>query len=348
MKKLLVLILICILIPVFAITEMPSLDLLISSLLDEKQSISSISYSEGQFSITVDSPHTFFPEHALRHFAPVAVRILQYAADEHEDLRVFMIRLSFVGSGDPEYIFFAGQYAPFAPLDFDALYEETKNDYHAFLQYCDTVSMTSKIRSYLSEYDEYFKPVDMSNADAFAMMSNVENEEKSSNFTADSPVLDAQVISYDSDFSAYSDEELQRTLDAIRNELYKRQTEKSEDMIFLADQDGVQLYLTGNYWVKNYSSSFYLHIEYIFINDSDVQISVKKDSCYLNGWAASLGVSCKADPGKKVKDEFSIELTDLGITNLEEIDEVEISVYLRNEETTNRTYLPAVTIYFDN
>lgn len=147
-------------------------------------------------------------------------------------------------------------------------------------------------------------------------------------------------------FAQATDEALQHVIDLARNELFRRQNEKTDGMTYLADQDGILFYLTGNYRIKNYPDDSFFYLEYILINDSDAQVSAKKESCYLNGWVSPLSVGCTVDPGKKIKDEFLIKLTDFGITSIEEIEEVEMTLYLRNAETSKKTYLPTVTLYF--
>lgn len=140
------------------------------------------------------------------------------------------------------------------------------------------------------------------------------------------------------DYSSMTDAQLHDIVDAARNELAKRELTTAGNTVLL-DQDGVQVYLTGDYTITG--SSKYLVLDVVVINDSDKNISVSIDSdCSINGWAVST-MGCGETPaGKKKRAELSFKLSDAGISTYEEIEDIEMTLYLYDMdkwETVSRT-----------
>lgn len=127
------------------------------------------------------------------------------------------------------------------------------------------------------------------------------------------------------DFASMTDEELHALVDGARNELANRELAATADTV-LIDQDDVKVYLTGEHKVS--SNGSYLYMEAVVVNDSDKQISILIDSSSINGWDVfSTGIS-ETNPGKKQKGEFDFSLEDAGISSYEEIEEIEMELYL--------------------
>ena len=136
------------------------------------------------------------------------------------------------------------------------------------------------------------------------------------------------------DFSAMTDEELHELIGLARNELKKREL-KAEGGMILFEQDGVTVYLTGDYRVYG-SDSMYIAFAATVVNDSDYDLNVQVDSVVLNGWDVYGGGIGGITAHHKKKGEFDLCLTDADISSFEEIEEIEFNLYLYNSSEWER------------
>jgi len=133
------------------------------------------------------------------------------------------------------------------------------------------------------------------------------------------------------DFASMSDEQLQAIIDGAKAELSSRNGGAVADGV-LIDQDGVKVYLTGEYEVWGYDS-FYLSLEAIIENNSDRGISVDFMSASINGWEVYGSGIYDTGSGKKQKGVFEFNLSDAGISTYEEVEEIEMNFYFFDSES---------------
>ncbi len=127
------------------------------------------------------------------------------------------------------------------------------------------------------------------------------------------------------DYASMTDAELHAVLDGVRNELAKRDL-KAGDKVLLFEQNGVSVYLTGEYHVDSWGEGKQvLQLEAIVVNESESKISVYIDTVSVNGWEVYGGCIIDINPGKKKKGDFEIRLYDADITSYEEIEDIEFT-----------------------
>lgn len=74
------------------------------------------------------------------------------------------------------------------------------------------------------------------------------------------------------DFSSMDDAQLHTIIDSARNELAMRELVMSENVV-LFEQDGVSVYLTGEYETMEYDSeNLYMLLKAVIINDSNAAV----------------------------------------------------------------------------
>jgi hypothetical protein len=125
------------------------------------------------------------------------------------------------------------------------------------------------------------------------------------------------------DYQSMTDEELVAEANAIRNEQVKRKAAEEEKPVVF-DQDGVQVYLTGNYKM----TSTNLKIEAVVVNETDRTLDVlaANNRIAINGWECfSLGIP-NTGPGKKQKGEFNITFGQSDISKYEEIEDISFKI----------------------
>ena len=146
------------------------------------------------------------------------------------------------------------------------------------------------------------------------------------------------------DFTAMSDDELHALVDGARNELAKRELTAAEDTVIF-EQDGVTVYLTGNHEVKG----GYLDLEAVVVNDRENMVAVALDTASINGWNVYSGGIGETSPGKKQKGMFDFSLEQANISTFEEIEEIELSIHLIDEETYESITEPSapITLHFN-
>ena len=149
------------------------------------------------------------------------------------------------------------------------------------------------------------------------------------------------------DLSDMTDEELHALIDAARNELTSREMKAAENTV-LFEQEGVQVYMTGNNRTENYGDSAYLYVEVIIINDSDKDIALVDKSVCVNGWEVMFFGVGGVSAGKKKKDEIELVISDASISSLEEVEDVEFVFQLVDENAYNIICTAdPVTVHFD-
>ena len=135
------------------------------------------------------------------------------------------------------------------------------------------------------------------------------------------------------DYSKMSTNELHDIQKSIRSELLKR------DLVIgnktrLFEQDGVSLYLTGDY--KDTLLGFQLNV--IIINDSDKKISIcpEDTKVSVNGWEIPCMTNTQVNAGKKLKGYFVFNLENADIISSDDIEEIELRLYIYDHDNYTR------------
>jgi len=145
------------------------------------------------------------------------------------------------------------------------------------------------------------------------------------------------------DFSPMSDPEILDIIDAARAELVKR---KAEGNFAIIDQDGVQMYQTGNYRITEYNANdITMQIEVVVINNRDVPITIFDNGTSVNGWAVDLLGTSSIPAGKSKKDNISFNMYKANITKMEEIHEVEYCFKIYNDNDFMNPIIATPSIY---
>ena len=136
----------------------------------------------------------------------------------------------------------------------------------------------------------------------------------------------------DLDYASMSDEELHAVVDGARNELASRELTMAGDTV-LFDQDGFKVYLTGNNEISEYSP--FLRLEAIAINDTDKTVDFRISEASVNGWDVYCG-GIEVNAGKKKKDGLGIDLSSTDVKTMEDIEEIELKMYLYDSDAYER------------
>ena len=135
------------------------------------------------------------------------------------------------------------------------------------------------------------------------------------------------------DFASMSDDQLQAVIDGARNELTKRVLVAAENTV-LFEQEGVTVYLTGDYEVTEYDpETVYLKMDTVIVNDSDRTVWILTDSLCINGWEVYAYGLPDTNAGKKQKCVLEFMISDAGISSYEEIEDMEAVFCLVDNES---------------
>ena len=160
-------------------------------------------------------------------------------------------------------------------------------------------------------------------------------------------LLCGMAVAEEIDFASMDDSALHAMIDGARNELTKRELIAAENTV-LFEQDGVTVYLTGNYDVWGYDEDNYLDLEAVLVNESDKMLYVTVRYAYINGWEVSGGAFSDTDAGKKAKDTLQFYLTDAGVATYEEIEDIEMTFAIVDSATYETiTVLEPITVHFN-
>lgn len=133
------------------------------------------------------------------------------------------------------------------------------------------------------------------------------------------------------DYASMDDAALHEMINGARNELAKREMKVAEKSV-LFEEEGITLYLTGNYDVWG-SDNWYLDLEAVVINDSDATVFVSVDSAYVNGWEVYGSGITDTEGGKKQKGMLEFCISEADISTYEEVEDIEIVFSLFDSDT---------------
>ena len=103
------------------------------------------------------------------------------------------------------------------------------------------------------------------------------------------------------DYGSKSDEELQTMYTAIRQELASRGFQ-AENKKVLIDQNGIQIYVNGDFSVEKEWYGPILKLPIVISNNSNMNICVQLRNSSVNGWSCETTFSPEIPAGKKIKD----------------------------------------------
>ena len=135
------------------------------------------------------------------------------------------------------------------------------------------------------------------------------------------------------DVTSLSDQELKDLIEVCSAELASRDTAKAEESL-LFDHDGVKLYQTGEAYVYDEE---YLYVPVTIHSEKDFELSLGMENVKINGWETySSGVFVIA--GAKKKDKLSFRIADADISEISQIESLEFSWVIFNNETWEFPY----------
>ena len=150
-------------------------------------------------------------------------------------------------------------------------------------------------------------------------------------------------------YASMTDAQLHDIVDAARNELTKRELVAAEKTVLFA-QDGVTVYMTGDYTIRESSISddIWLKINIVVVNDSGRDVGIDTVNPSVNGWDVSASILSTTTKGKKSKQELTLNVKDAEVKSLDEIEELEIAFRMFDGETY-KTFaeMPAITLHFN-
>ena len=108
----------------------------------------------------------------------------------------------------------------------------------------------------------------------------------------------------------------------------------SEDHVTIANQDGVEIYLTRRYAVEenSYSGNVYLKLEAVVINNRPEPISVGDKGCCVNGWVVDTSGIIEIPAGRMKKGNFEFRITDANITSVADLHDIEFVLEAHHAE----------------
>lgn len=152
------------------------------------------------------------------------------------------------------------------------------------------------------------------------------------------PALAAEV-----DLASMTDDEIQNLIDAGRNVLLERSL-VADGKTLVFEQDGISLYLMGD---MNISSSGFLYVKAIIVNDSNTTVSLTNNACSINGWMTFMNGFGAVAPGKKASGELSFDVRDTDIASVEDIEEIEFCIDVFDKDTPKIWFTTEpVVVYF--
>lgn len=133
------------------------------------------------------------------------------------------------------------------------------------------------------------------------------------------------------DLSALSNDELRTLIDRARNELASRELRAGGNTL-LFDQAGVQVHLTGNNSVVDFGGYQYFQLEVVVVNNTATDISIVENGVSMNGMKVSFFGVGGVPAGKRAKDSFKFLLSDAGLSGMDGIEDIELSLTVLSDE----------------
>ena len=132
------------------------------------------------------------------------------------------------------------------------------------------------------------------------------------------------------DYASMTDEELKQVIIDAQAELDRRSGDEQDPEGFFADRvlfdiEGVRMYLTGEYTVKESFGNMRFYVEVVVENNSSQNLGCMPSGSFsVNGWTGKWDAPSIPPPGNKTKGKLTFDMEAASISTFEEIKEVEI------------------------
>lgn len=149
------------------------------------------------------------------------------------------------------------------------------------------------------------------------------------------------------DVAAMSNEDLHAIIDSARGELAKRELVAGGKTV-LFEQDGVTVYLTGNYTIAEWGEGKHVMLlEAAVLNGSAEDVGVYIDNCCVNGWEVYGGSIVGIGAGKNKKATLEIRLHEADIHSYEDIEDIEFKFHVSNASYKKLFDVEGITVHFN-
>lgn len=141
------------------------------------------------------------------------------------------------------------------------------------------------------------------------------------------------------DYASMTSEELEQLIADAQAELDRRGGNEQDPDGFYADRvlfdiEGVRMYLTGEYTVKESFGNMRFYVEVVVENNSTQELGCMPSGSFsVNGWTGKWDAPSIPPAGNKTKGKLTFDMEAASISTFEEIKEVEFG--LRVYETKN-------------
>ena len=149
------------------------------------------------------------------------------------------------------------------------------------------------------------------------------------------------------DYSIFSDEDLRQMIKNARIELSTREARENAEYITVMDNNGVQVLFLGTFGFESPYSRDKVFLDYIIINNSDIEVFFTLNDTTLNGWSqiSTTGFRSVA-PKTKIKNAIGFYLNDAGISELDELEDLQFVLNCVNSSTWENVYSAPVSFEF--
>lgn len=134
------------------------------------------------------------------------------------------------------------------------------------------------------------------------------------------------------DYSTLSDEALERMLNAARVELVKRGDKVFKEDTVLFEENGITVYVTGEYEFREDDLYPRIELEFGVINESDRSVNVYLgdyiSGLYINGMTQAGGGIATAGPGGQSERMLPFALSQTGVMKFDQLQDMEMHFYI--------------------
>lgn len=150
------------------------------------------------------------------------------------------------------------------------------------------------------------------------------------------------------DWGSMTDDEILAEIDNAKNELVKRELTGNTDNITVVNEAGVTI-VFKSYEIDKSSWWFSpaLLVKYTIVNQSEDDYEMFVDNIAINGWEVESSGYCAAAAGHKAKGELMFDLEAAEVSDLDELETIEISFHYQVPNEFKYNYTEPITIVFE-
>ncbi len=141
------------------------------------------------------------------------------------------------------------------------------------------------------------------------------------------------------DVSALSDADLRQLIDDASSELIHRVNSADDGVTFeagvpLLSVEGYTVTLTGNYDFDAYDADYAQMALWVVVeNNSTRSLGLRVDNAAANDWVVYCSGVPSIQPGQKIKDSLSLQMSDAGLFDFSELRTLALSLRVYDAET---------------